>query len=67
MRHQAFTHEGRYSTAEFLGNLGTHSDHLLLAPERRDALFSAIEQACERHGGIVEIAYRTDLYWTRPA
>jgi len=67
MQRREWSHRVRYSTQDFLGNLGTHSDHLLLPAERRSAFFGAIGDACERHSGSVELEYRTELFWTRPA
>lgn len=51
----------RYTTEEYLGLLGTHSDHILLPPAARERLFSAIRAAIEAAGGSFELTYQTLL------
>ena len=55
----------RYSTDEYLGLLGTHSDHRLLPAEQREGLYEAIGDALEASGGGIEIFYRAHLYLAR--
>lgn len=50
-----------YSSAEWVAYLATTSDHLLLAAERREALFAAVAETIDAHGGRIELALRTLL------
>lgn len=52
----------RYGTSDYLGLLGTHSDHCLLPSEQRKRLHGAIGEALERFGGGIEIFYEANLY-----
>ena len=52
----------RYETSDYLGLLGTYSNHRLLPPEQRKRLHGAIAEALERFGGGVEIFYEANLY-----
>jgi SAM-dependent methyltransferase len=51
----------RYSTAEWLEQLLTHSDHRALAPARRAALLRELAAVVDERGGTLEMAYRTEL------
>lgn len=53
--------EQRYSSATYVGLLGTHSDHRLLAPAVRDALHRDIGAAIDRHGGSFVLPYDVEL------
>lgn len=55
----------RYETDEYLRLLQTHSDHILLPPEQRDALLDAVAGVIDRHGGILELEYVTLLCLAR--
>lgn len=55
----------RYATEEYLGLLGTHSDHRLLDAEKRAGLYAAIGQALEAYGAEIEIFYQAHLYVAR--
>jgi hypothetical protein len=46
-----------YTSAEYVDLLRTHSDHILLPPERRDALLDAIAAVIDSHGGSFELPY----------
>jgi SAM-dependent methyltransferase len=50
-----------YSTAEWLEQLGTHSDHVALAPDRRAALLTAVGEALDGLGGGLTVRYHTLL------
>ena len=50
---------------EYVAQLHTHSDHILLSDEERTPLLTAVAAAIERHGGTTEFAYRTWLYLAR--
>ncbi len=54
-----------YSAHEYVALLRTHSDHILLPEEQRAPLLEAVAEAIERHGGVLEFAYRTWLYLAR--
>ncbi len=52
-----------YSTNEYIGVLGTHSDHIALSPPDRNALFESIRVAIDTVGnGDVTYEYRTLMY-----
>jgi SAM-dependent methyltransferase len=52
----------RYKTDAYLGLLNTYSDHLRLAPPRREALFQAVAGVIERNGGFIEKEYVAVAY-----
>ena len=54
-----------YSTADYLMLLRTHSDHLLLADDRREALFAAIADVLSRHDAKLPLPYITRLCLAR--
>ncbi len=51
----------RYGADEWIALLGTHSDHALLDPDRRTALFAAVRDAIAALGGTLSISYDTQL------
>ena len=55
----------RYETKAYLGLLNTYSDHLRLPEQRRQALFEAVAELIEQHGGQVEKPYLAVLYMAR--
>lgn len=57
-------HEPR-STADYLGLLGTHSDHILLPDAARERLFAAVAAAIDAVGGSFELTYETVLCLAR--
>jgi SAM-dependent methyltransferase len=57
--------ERRYSVDEWLDQLGTHSDHLLLPPGQFAGLMEAVRAAIEELGGAITIAYSTELILAR--
>jgi len=56
-----------YTAADYIGLLGTHSDHRLLPASQREALHSAIFGRIQSAGGRIEIAYQANLYVARRA
>jgi SAM-dependent methyltransferase len=68
-RAAGFTHTGlrryerelRYTAAEYVALLGTHSDTILLAPDVRQELLERVSQTIERHGGVLELSVPTVL------
>jgi ubiquinone/menaquinone biosynthesis C-methylase UbiE len=55
----------RYSTEEYIGLLGTHSDHIMLPEAPRERLFTAIRAAIDDTGGSFELTYQTLLCLAR--
>jgi SAM-dependent methyltransferase len=62
---RTYAWERRYSLREWLDQLGTHSDHLLLPPAPFAALMEAVGAAIEELGGGITIAYQTELILAR--
>lgn len=60
-----FAWSQRYDTAGWLAQLGTHSDHRALAPERRERLLAAVAEAIDSLGGSFEMGYETVLVGAR--
>lgn len=56
-----------YSTSDYAELLQTHSDHVLLAPERLQALLGAVGDVIDRHGGRMQFTYVTLLCLARAA
>jgi SAM-dependent methyltransferase len=54
-----------YSTAGYLRLMGTHSTYLVLAEERRQALFAEVGATIDRHGGRLTLPLATRLYLAR--
>jgi SAM-dependent methyltransferase len=57
----------RYTTAEYVGLLRTHSDHILLAEDVRERLLGLVGGVIERHGGALEVSAPTLLGLARVA
>lgn len=55
----------RYTTAEYLGLLGTHSDHITLPTAARERLFGGIGAIIDAAGGSFELGYQTLLCLAR--
>jgi SAM-dependent methyltransferase len=55
----------RYDTAEWLQQLGTHSDHQALPAARRQLLLDAVGEALDAIGGSFEMPYATVLVSAR--
>ncbi len=64
---QTFTWRKSYTTDEWVGMLGTHSDHRLLPEGQRAALHAAVAEVIDAHGGQVEAVYDTQCYLARRA
>jgi SAM-dependent methyltransferase len=56
------TWEQRYTTAEWLTLLGTHSDHRILPEAQRTRLHAAVGEVIDKHGGYLDVVYDTWLY-----
>ncbi len=57
--------ERTYSTGEYVGLLGTASDVLLLDQATRSALFAAVTEVIDAHGGASRMVMRTRLCLAR--
>lgn len=55
----------RYTKQQYLDLISTYSDHAVLPPANRAALFDAIGAAIDRHGGEVVIPYVTFAFVAR--
>ena len=55
----------RYTTRQYLDLISTYSDHAVLPPENRDALFTAIAAVIDRAGGEIVIPYATLVFVAR--
>lgn len=60
-----YTRTLRYTTAEYLDLLQTHSDHILLAGDLRERLLRALGMVIDDHGGILELDTPTILCLAR--
>ena len=65
LRSYSWTEE--YSTQRYLELLQTHSDHVVLADGRRNALLDAVAAVIDRHGGTLTVEYVTELWLARVA
>jgi SAM-dependent methyltransferase len=50
---------------EWIGRVGTYSDHIRLPSDKRDALFAALREVIDAHGGNVVCNYRTYTIFAR--
>lgn len=60
-----FPRTDSFSADQFVNLLATQSDHRLLAPARREALFDEVRRLIQRHGGRVEVPHATWLVLAR--
>ena len=56
-----------YSPADYARLISTHQDHILLAPDRREALLDELRAAIARGGGRIAMAYATIVCIARRA
>lgn len=54
-----------YPRDAYLQLLRTHSDHIVLGPERLVGLLDAVGEVLDRHGGALELEYATVLWMAR--
>jgi hypothetical protein len=52
---QSFRHSVRYSAGEYVELLRTHSDHIVLGDDRREALLGAVGEAIGTAGDAIEL------------
>lgn len=60
-----FSRERIFTAEEYIGLLGTYSDHIAIEKSIRDEFFSKIKAAIERHGGSLTIYDTLDLELAR--
>lgn len=53
--------EATYTTDQWIGLLGTHSDHRMLEPDIRTELHRAVAAAIDDHGGSFVLPYRVEV------
>jgi hypothetical protein len=64
-RSSSFHWTQRYDAAGWRDLLGTHSDHLTLAADRRERLLDAVDDAIGSTGGSLVMPYETTLVEAR--
>jgi hypothetical protein len=64
---RSYSWRAEYTTEQYLQLLRTHSDHIVLGPERLDTLLGAIGEVIDRHGGSLALEYVTALWMARAA
>jgi SAM-dependent methyltransferase len=52
----------QYDAAQYVGLLGTYSDHLRLPEEQRKRLYDGVTEVITQHGGIIQRPYLAVLY-----
>jgi SAM-dependent methyltransferase len=62
---RTYQHAIRYTTARWVGYLGTHSNHVMLERARRHALHAAVGDVIDAHGGALDVAYRCEAWIAR--
>ena len=62
---QQFPWSERYETARYLQLLDTYSDHRLLPPDTKRALFNGVAAVLDAHGGAMVKPYVAVLYLAR--
>lgn len=60
---RTYTRTVTYDRDTWFGLLGTHSDHVLLSEDRREALYAAERAVIDAFGGSMELILRTEC-WT---
>jgi ubiquinone/menaquinone biosynthesis C-methylase UbiE len=62
---RVFSWPARYSSEQYIGLLGTHSDHITLPQAPRERLFEEVAAAIDEAGGSFELTYQTLLCLAR--
>lgn len=65
IQYRLFRRERVFAAREYTQLLGTYSDHIALGEENRNTFFRMIEEAIDRHGGIIVIKDTLDLELAR--
>ena len=65
LQYAMFYRDRVFSAKEYVGLLGTYSDHIAIEEPVRKRFFAAIEEAINDHGGIITIRDTMDLQLAR--
>ena len=65
LRYHVFHRERVFTAGEYIGLLGTYSDHIAIAEPVRKEFFAAIERAIDARGGTITIHDTLDLELAR--
>ena len=65
IRYELFYRERVFSAKEYIELLGTYSDHIAIEENIRTVFFAKIEEAINKHGGIITIYDTIDLQLAR--
>ena len=65
IRYALFHRERVFSAMEYASLLGTYSDHIAMEETVRTRFFTKIEEAINRHGGLITIYDTIDLQLAR--
>ena len=60
--HHCYTQTRTLNSEEYICLLNTYSDHISLEDDLKTDLYSSIQMAIEKHGGIIRIIDTIDLY-----
>jgi SAM-dependent methyltransferase len=66
VRTRTYEWERTVSVADWVGVVGTHSDHLMLGPRRLATVQDALRRALEQAGEVVRLRGGTYVIWARP-
>lgn len=65
IQYAVFKRERKFTAKEYIELLGTYSDHIAIEETIRSQFFAKIEEAINRHGGIITIYDTMDLQLAR--
>ena len=65
IQHALFYRQRSFSAKEYVALLGTYSDHIAMEESIRNAFFAKIEEAINRHGGVMTVYDTIDLQLAR--
>jgi SAM-dependent methyltransferase len=62
---RSYSWSSEYATDAYVSMLRTHSDHIVLARDRREGLLAAVGEVLDRNGGTLRVHYVTHLCLAR--
>ncbi len=65
IQYELFYRERVFNAEDYIGLLGTYSDHIAIGEKIRNEFFSKIAEAINRHGGVITISDTLDLELAR--
>ena len=65
IKYHIFSRERVFTSSEYVGLLGTYSDHIAIEENTRREFFDKIASVIDRHGGIITIRDKLDLELAR--